>query len=42
MELKSNSKLDLAGSTAFNCALRDDKAGFLVSIGHYEAVAVGN
>ena len=25
-----------------NCALRDDEAVYWVSIGHYEAVAVGN
>ena len=25
-----------------NCAIRDDEAVYLVSIGHYEAVAVGN
>ena len=29
-------------STWFNCALRDDEAVCWVSIGHYEALAVGN
>ena len=29
-------------SNWLNCALRDDEAVFWVSIGHYEAVAVGN
>ena len=29
-------------SSWFNCALRDDKAVYWVSIEHYEAVAVGN
>ena len=29
-------------SSWLNCALRDDEAVYLVSRGHYEAVAVGN
>ena len=29
-------------SSWLNCALRDDEAMYWVSIGHYEAVAVGN
>ena len=29
-------------SSWLNCALRDDEAVFWASIGHYEAVAVGN
>ena len=29
-------------SSWLNCALRDDEAVYRVSIGHYEAVAVGN
>ena len=29
-------------SNWLNCALRDDEAVYWVSIGHYEAVAVGN
>ena len=29
-------------SSWLNCALRNDKAVYWVSIGHYEAVAVGN
>ena len=29
-------------SSWLNCALRDDEAVYMVSIGHYEAVAVGN
>ena len=29
-------------SSWLNCALRDDEAVHWVSIGHYEAVAVGN
>ena len=29
-------------SSWLNCALRDDEAVYWVSIGHYEAAAVGN
>ena len=29
-------------SSWLDCALRDDEAVYWVSIGHYEAVAVGN
>ena len=29
-------------SSWLNCALRDDEAVYCVSVGHYEAVAVGN
>ena len=29
-------------SSWLNCALRDDEAVYWVSIGHYEAVGVGN
>ena len=29
-------------SSWLNCALRDDEAVYWVSIGHYEAIAVGN
>ena len=29
-------------SSWLNCALRDDEAVYWVSIGHYEAVVVGN
>ena len=29
-------------SSWLNCALRDDEVMYWVSIGHYEAVAVGN
>ena len=29
-------------SSWLNCALRDDEAVYWVSLGHYEAVAVGN
>ena len=29
-------------SSGLNCALRDDEAVYWASIGHYEAVAVGN
>ena len=36
---KNNSK---TRSSWLNCALRDDEAVYWVSIGHYEAVAVGN
>ena len=35
-------KLELTRSSWLNCALRDDEAVYWVSIGHYEAVAVGN
>ena len=37
--VKKKSKLDFSW---LNCALRDDEAVYLVSKGHYEAVAVGN
>ena len=33
---------DKTRSSWLNCALRDDEAVYWVSIGHYEAVAVGN
>ena len=29
-------------SSWLNCTLREDEAVYLVSIGHYEAIAVGN
>ena len=35
-------KVILTRSSWLNCALRDDEAVYWVSIGHYEAVAVGN
>ena len=35
-------KIDVTRSSWLNCALRDDKAVYWVSIGHYDAVAVGN
>ena len=38
-ECKNNDK---TRSSWLNCALRDDEAVYWVSIGHYEAVAVGN
>ena len=34
--------LDRTRSSWLNCALRDDEAVYWVSVGHYEAVAVGN
>ena len=34
--------IDLTRSSWLNCALRDDEAVYWVSIGHYEAVAVGD
>ena len=33
---------DQTRSSWLNCGLRDDEAVYWVSIGHYEAVAVGN
>ena len=36
------SEIFLTRSSWLNCALRDDEAMYWVSIGHYEAVAVGN
>ena len=38
-QTKNNKK---TRSSWLNCALRDDEAVYWVSIGHYEAVAVGN
>ena len=35
-------KVNPTRSSWLNCALRDDEAVYWVSIGHYEAVAVGN
>ena len=35
-------ELKLTRSSWLNCALRDDEAVYWLSIGHYEAVAVGN
>ena len=35
-------KFLITRSSWFICALRDDEAVYWVSIGHYEAVAVGN
>ena len=35
-------KIKITRSSWLNCALRDDEAVYWVSIGHYEAVAVGN
>ena len=39
---KSEGKGKKTRSSWLNCALRDDEAVYWVSIGHYEAVAVGN
>ena len=39
---KSNESSFETRSSWLNCALRDDEAEYWVSIGHYEAVAVGN
>ena len=39
---KKMDKDDETRSSWLNCALRDDEAVYWVSIGHYEAVAVGN
>ena len=38
----TNEKRQKTRSSWLNCALRDDEAVYWVSIGHYEAVAVGN
>ena len=35
-------KVMITRSSWLNCALRDDEAVYWASIGHYEAVAVGN
>ena len=37
-----NEMVSVTRSSWLNCALRDDEAVYWVSIGHYEAVAVGN
>ena len=39
---QQNVKKTKTRSNWLNCALRDDEAVYWVSIGHYEAVAVGN
>ena len=39
---KSRQRKKKTRSSWLNCALRDDEAVYWVSIGHYEAVAVGN
>ena len=39
---KEKEKVVETRSSWFNCALRDDEAVCWVSIGHYEALAVGN
>ena len=39
---RSETKTNRTRSSWLNCALRDDEAVFWASIGHYEAVAVGN
>ena len=40
--LMENRKEEKTRSSWLNCALRDDEAAYWVSIGHYEALAVGN
>ena len=40
--LSGRGKREETRSSWFNCALRDDEALCWVSIGHYEALAVGN
>ena len=40
--IKTNESKLKTRSSWLNCALRDDEAVYWVSIGHYEAVAVGN
>ena len=39
---KLHKRIAKTRSSWLNCALRDDEAVHWVSIGHYEAVAVGN
>ena len=39
---KMKERYGITRSSWLNCALRDDEAVYWVSIGHYEAVAVGN
>ena len=39
---KYSNECQITRSSWFNCALRDDEAVCWVSIGHYEALAVGN
>ena len=41
MKKEALKKLDSVGRW-LNCALRDDEAVYWVSIGRYEAVAIGN
>ena len=40
--IESCKQMKLTRSSWLNCALRDDEAVYWVSLGHYEAVAVGN
>ena len=40
--IRTNGRHKKTRSSWLNCALRDDEAVYWVSIGHYEAVAVGN
>ena len=42
LEHSSSQRIQRTRSSWLNCALRDDEAVYWVSIGHYEAVAVGN
>ena len=37
----ADKNISVTRSSCLNCALRDDEAVYWVSIGHYEAVAVG-
>ena len=42
IDFVSGKKREKTRSSWLNCALRDDEAVNWASIGHYEAVAVGN
>ena len=42
IEGNNKQEVEKTRSSWLNCALRDDEAVYWVSIGHYEAVAVGN
>ena len=42
LKFRHSGKLKQTRSSWFNCALRDDEAVYWVSIGQFEAVAVGD
>ena len=42
LDFSNEGRREITRSSWLNCALRDDEAVYWVSVGHYEAVAVGN